>query len=262
MRKMFKIIFIFTCMIIFFSCIKDNKNSKWEVVKIFKSLPGIAENKQIKNVKIFFLNEDIGFSSVKINNVNYSNDGGETWIETIVPALSNLSKVEIINDKNIVIGIDFQEMRYSDDCGKTWEKIERTAHELFSFCDENTGMIARSVSITMLRIIENNKIVDEIKISKEFEKTPVIALSCLSVNEAFVLLYGEGTLLITKDRGKTWIKNDLMKAVKNKSVFKLINTDMISMRFTDSNNGTIVVFDSKEKAWACLITKDGGKSWN
>src|SRR4030066_1988978 len=91
-----KIMFIVISIIIPIGC-TSKSNEKWEILKIFKSLKNVAENNDVSNVQIGFLNDKIGFAINKGNHVYYSSDSGNNWVETLIETSPCLSGMELLD---------------------------------------------------------------------------------------------------------------------------------------------------------------------
>ena len=258
MKQIIKIILILIGLLSLVECSRSVKNTDWEVVKTFKSLTGLSDNKGITSVLIGFLNDKVGFAINKGNCVYYSADGGESWSETKINTNPCLSGFDIIDEKNIVIGCECSYVEYSSDMGKTWTKTEESSYPMLSFYNNNSGLIAQTTYNKNIKMMENFKSTKEIVIPEEYRNKSIAEASCLSSNEVYLLYSGKGPLLKTVDGGNSWEKIDLEKYKKD-LIFQI---DTTSMNFIDSNNGMIITFYPKEKAWVGLYTKDGGKTWN
>ena len=258
MIQIFKILFILiiVCIIIPINC-TSKSNSKWEIIKTFKSLSDVISNNSTSGLYMGFLNEKIGFAINKGNHVYYSSDSGEKWRETIVDTNPCLSGMEIFDVNNIVIGCQCRPIEYSNDSAKTWEKIGESSYSIFGFYNNSSGMIAQAVGSRNIKLLENFKIVKDIKLPKGLKNNTVAVISCLSNNDSYILTSGFGPLLRTRDGGETWEKINLEK-IKDKLVFE---PGITSMRFTDINNGIIIAYYYKNSAWISLTTNNGGKSW-
>jgi photosystem II stability/assembly factor-like uncharacterized protein len=123
-----------------------------------------------------------------------------------------------------------------------------------SFIDPQNGWIAGPLTLGMTR--NGGESWQEIKLPAGLIEIDAIALR--TANEGYLLdAEGSGHLYVTKDGGKNWSSSDLK--LKGEKIPNSL-MPMAAMRFTDAQNG-IIVINRKGGLTSFLVTQDGGKSW-
>jgi photosystem II stability/assembly factor-like uncharacterized protein len=194
----------------------------------------------------------------------YSVDGGETWLETDSAADCRYG-IEIVSPKVIWTCGGATDVRKSVDGGKTWEilaafgnprTITNPCHSM-SFFDESTGWLANSNLFGTTTDGGSSWIMQSLP-----EKANKIAtIDTYAPGEGY-LLDQSGVLFFTQDDGQHWNKTSQLELGTLKMSFSVYQ--LAAMRFTDSENGLIVVSSgdyAKAGPVMAFHTADGGKTW-
>lgn len=156
-----------------------------------------------------------------------------------------------------------QNLSVSEDGGKTWNAIPDKAGGfgcLVAFADAETGCLGFGDKFQMTT--DGGTTWKGLALPKDVSK--VAAISLRTPTDGY-LIDGNGILHTTKDGGITWSSQSL--GLDNPGIMGFVSEGFVNeipqaaVRFTDDNNGLVVLGLTGKTSMIALRTADGGKTW-
>ena len=156
-----------------------------------------------------------------------------------------------------------QNLSVSTDGGKTWKAIPDKAGGfgcILTFADAETGLLGFGNKFQMTT--DGGATWEDLVLPKDVSK--VAAISLRTRTDGY-LLDDSGILHTTQDGGKTWSPQSL--GLDNPSIMGFVTGGFVNeipqaaVRFSDANNGLVVLGLSGKTSMIVLHTADGGKTW-
>lgn len=151
----------------------------------------------------------------------------------------------------------------SKDGGETWEAVADKAGGfgcLVSFTDAKTGWFGFGNKFEMTT--DGGATWTGLTLPEEVTK--VASISLRTPADGY-LVDDKGVLYITSDGGRTWSSRSL--GLDNPAIMGFVSggfvneVPQVAIRFTDANNGVVVMGLSGKASMIALHTADGGKTW-
>ena len=156
-----------------------------------------------------------------------------------------------------------QNLSVSTDGGETWKPIEGKAGGwgcVLAFVDAKTGILGFGKKFEMTT--DGGATWNELALPDDVSK--VSAISLRTARDGY-LLDDKGVLYVTADGGKTWTSKSL--GLDNPGIMGFVTEGFVNeipqaaVRFTDADNGLVVLGLSGKDTMTALHTTDGGKTW-
>jgi photosystem II stability/assembly factor-like uncharacterized protein len=203
-----------------------------------------------------FLDDHFGIIAGMRGEIHYTSDGGETW-----PRAENQSACRFgldVVDENLAWTVgDYSHVRVSTDGGKSWKAVSNTPWKgvMVSFIDETTGWVANTDNLAATN--DGGQTWTTIALPAGISK--IVAATLRSAVDGY-LLTNTGSLYTTPDGGIHWTERSLGL---EKEVFSSESASTASVRFTDADNGIVVLgLIYSGGAMLALRTADGGTNWS
>lgn len=236
----------------------EASSEKWTVIKevIIDHLPGFA----------YFANSEFGITacnrSASVPKPHYTNDGGQTWVETGYTNISCPFGVDIVDSDSIWTCNDLNQFFISDGF-QSWQEIARPAGEgcrLLSFVDNENGWAVATTLKNLWATSDNGESWEEISLPDEIET--IASISVRTPQDGYLLDFDQ-MLWETHDGGQTWSAQTL--AFDNsKLAFMKMGLSSAAIRFTDADSGVVILNTAGggNSALLALHTEDGGLTWD
>ncbi len=191
---------------------------------------------------------------------HYTLDGGKTW--TMAKTGGCMFSVDVV-DTNIIWQSCLSGTSLTVDGGKNWKVIAKDVGgmaSILAFADEKTGWVGSGSKFK--KTTDGGATWNELALPNGV--TAVAAISLRTPTDGY-LIGKNGVLYITQDGGKTWASRSL--GLENPVILGFgsggwINeTPQAAVRFTDANNGLVVLGLDGNAKMIALRTADGGKTW-
>lgn len=232
---------------------------KWEVV-----IPSAIEGVKVRMAA--FHNENFGVwgGAGDEGAQHYTLDGGKTW--TMAKTGGCMFSVDIV-DTGIIWQSCLSGTSLTTDGGKNWKVISKDVGgmaSILAFSDEKTGWVSwwDGSGYKFKATTDGGKTWNDLTLPKGV--TAAAAISLRTPKDGY-LLDKNGILYITQDGAKTWTSRSL--GLENPVILGFgsggwINeTPEAAIRFTDADNGLVVLGLSGKANITALRTADGGKTW-
>ncbi len=210
-----------------------------------------------------FIDENRGVAVGAMGEVHYTNDGGKDW-----PRADNVSQCRYAFDA-LQSGEIFHtgnggSVGTSTDGGKTWNMMEKPVASkagLINFYDPQRGC---TVTLTndIRYTLDGGK--SWMTMEKPGDAGLIMAIDQYS-ETGFCFADKKGVLYVSADTGQTWTANPL-PVNENAIDLKNLSKNSAALRFTDANNGTVVIVaannDVNKSKIVVMRTGDGGKTFS
>jgi photosystem II stability/assembly factor-like uncharacterized protein len=228
---------------------------QWEIL-IPKSIEGV------KVRMAAFHNENFGVwgGAGDEGAQHYTLDGGKTW--TMAKTGGCMFSVDIVDTRTIWQSC-LSGTSLSTDGGQNWTVVAKDVGgmaSILAFADAKTGWVGSGSKFQMTT--DGGATWKALVLPKDV--TGVAAISLRTPTDGY-LIDKKGVLHITQDGGKTWTSRSL--GLDNPVILGFgsggwINeTPQAAVRFTDANNGLVVLGLEGNTNLIALRTADGGKTW-
>ncbi|NLA74467.1 MAG: hypothetical protein GX846_03155 [Deltaproteobacteria bacterium] len=191
---------------------------------------------------------------------HYTVDGGKTWV--MAKTGGCMFSVDVV-DVNTIWQSCLSGTSLTTDGGKNWKVIAKDIGgmaSILAFADAKTGWVGSGEKFKMTT--DSGATWTDLALPKD--AAAVAAISLRTMTDGY-LLDKNGTLFITKDGGKSWTSASLGltdPVIQGFGSGGWINeTPEAAVRFTDENNGLVVLGLAGKANMIALRTADGGKSW-
>lgn len=205
-----------------------------------------------------FLNESLGVTVGYSGAISYTEDGGKSWSQS-----DNVSAcrygLDLYEDSLIISSGNLGVNLVSSNKGKSWNKLtdfplknSNYYNKFLSITDKKNIYVGSKVSLAVSA--DEGKSWEELKLPENCKE---IMGMYFMTPEIGYLLGKDGTLVKTKDSGKTWTAQTIDLAGET-----IANTTMpsVAINFQDEDHGMIVYATPKYQLRG-IKTEDGGDTW-
>lgn|GEM_PF-1877083 len=214
-----------------------------------------------------FEDVDNGIAVGHHSDIRYTQDGGDEWIEAETPLASvGLDSLYIGNGGNAWTSGGYQ-LRRSKDGGRTWTELPNysslySAGHYLSFADDSTGWYAigeRTGSSPGLSITRDGGMSWSGVQIPEYARESIMGADLISETTG-VLLLKDGSLTRTDNGGKSWRRITL--PVNGRPMLtENPGSAVEAVRFSNINEGTVILYFVKPRGFVTFDTVDGGIKW-
>jgi photosystem II stability/assembly factor-like uncharacterized protein len=217
------------------------------------------------NVKIAGFTDEKNGIACFFNEIQYTHDGGLHWNPATAPIIQYLSYIEILDAKNAWVN-GSRASRFSPDGGITWSELPAYGpmYETgrVSFISPSVGWYGVVRGGTVPAIARTN----DGGHSWMPVNTPAVsvetlwAINLVTEDTGFILLF-DGQVYRTDNAGKQWRKMGKPPVKGRRLPGDNFGIASSAIRFSDLQNGVIVIYFVKPRGYAIFATSDGGKTW-
>ncbi|HEY1405334.1 MAG TPA: hypothetical protein VF857_01870 [Spirochaetota bacterium] len=214
-----------------------------------------------------FADEQNGIAISVPADVHYTRDGGTTWTYAVVPEITYLNSLEILDSSHAWV-ISGLETRYTNNGGKSWNELPRygaiyAVGHYISFIDPLNGWygICHGGTVPQLaNTVDGGRNWIPIPTPPQATEDSIWAINRVDRDTGYLLLY-DGSIFRTDNNGSTWKKAGRIptgKRILENTTWGTINS---AFRFSDKLHGSAILLSLKPRGYVSFSTSDGGASW-